>query len=51
LQVVDPSDYATLLEQLKGGAPAADQLSFRKRCAWKAFQHCATYDRCGFTMP
>ncbi|KAI7839570.1 hypothetical protein COHA_006696 [Chlorella ohadii] len=42
--VVDPSDYATLLEQLKGGAPAADQLSFRKRCAWKAFQHCATYD-------
>lgn len=42
--MVDPSDYTTLLEQLKGGAPAADQLAFRKRCAWKAFQHCATYD-------
>lgn len=45
MQVVDPADYATLLEQLQGGAAAEQQLAFRKRCAWKAFQHCATYDR------
>lgn len=46
-QVVDPSDYSTLLEQLGGAGSAADALAFRKRCAWKAFQHCATYDRWG----
>ncbi|EFN54652.1 hypothetical protein CHLNCDRAFT_24638 [Chlorella variabilis] len=42
--VVDPADYSQLLVQLGGGADAADALAFRKRCAWKAFQHCATYD-------
>ena len=42
--VVDPSDYGTLLEQLQGGASAAEALAFRKQLAWKAFQHCATYD-------
>ncbi|KAI3423824.1 hypothetical protein D9Q98_009660 [Chlorella vulgaris] len=42
--VVDPSDYAPLLERLGGAAEDAAALAFRKRCAWKAFQHCATYD-------
>lgn len=42
--VVDPSDYAPLLEQMKGGAAEDAKLAFRKRCAWKAFQHCASYD-------
>ncbi|KAK9820378.1 hypothetical protein WJX72_009657 [[Myrmecia] bisecta] len=41
--VVDPTDYDTLLEKLAGPADAA-ALDFRKRLAWKAFQHCATYD-------
>lgn len=47
--VVDPSDYAPLLERLGGAAEDAAALAFRKRCAWKAFQHCATYDRCAPT--
>lgn len=43
--VVDPSDYPALLEKLGGSGGTADEaLAFRKRCAWKAFQHCATYD-------
>lgn len=41
--VVDPADYPALLEQLSSGA-AADGLAFRKRMAWKAFQHTASYD-------
>ena len=39
--MVDPSDYSTLLDALKGGK---DDLDFRKRLAWKAYQHTATYD-------
>ena len=39
--VVDPSDYSTLLDALKSGK---DDLDFRKRLAWKAYQHTATYD-------
>ena len=39
--VVDPQDYPLLLEFLKGGGD--DQL-FRRRLAWKAFQHVASYD-------
>ena len=35
-----------LLGALGGGSSADEALAFRKRCAWKAFQHCATYDRC-----
>lgn len=42
--VVDPQDYPTLLEKLKPGVSAADLLAFRKELAWKAFQHCASYD-------
>ena len=39
--VVDPADYATILEQLRrGGVPAEE----RRRLAWKAFAHTATYD-------
>lgn len=34
-----------MLEALGGGSSAEEALAFRKRCAWKAFQHCATYDR------
>nr|XP_023895767.1 uncharacterized protein LOC112007626 [Quercus suber] len=41
LVVVDPQDYPLLLEFLKGGGD--DQL-FRRRLAWKAFQHVASYD-------
>lgn len=39
--VVDPADYSTLLDALKSGK---DDLDFRKRLAWKAYQHTATYD-------
>lgn len=42
--VVDPSDYDTLLGQLKGGASPDEALANRKRLAWKAFQHTASYD-------
>ena len=38
---MDPSDYGTLLDALKSGE---DGLDFRKRLAWKAYQHTATYD-------
>ena len=38
---MDPSDYGTLLDALKSGK---DELDFRKRLAWKAYQHTATYD-------
>ena len=41
--VVDPSDYDELLQQL-GNSSSDAGLEFRKRSAWKAFQHCATYD-------
>ncbi|GBF96566.1 hypothetical protein Rsub_09149 [Raphidocelis subcapitata] len=42
--VVDPSDYEQLLEALKPGASPAEGLAFRKRLAWKAYQHTASYD-------
>ena len=38
---MDPPDYGTLLDALKSGK---DELDFRKRLAWKAYQHTATYD-------
>lgn len=41
LVVVDPSDYASVLEQLQAGTADA---SLRRSLAWKAFQHTATYD-------
>ncbi|KAJ3693521.1 hypothetical protein LUZ60_009001 [Juncus effusus] len=42
LVVVDHNDYPALLEFLKGGEK--DEGQFRKMLAWKAFQHCASYD-------
>lgn len=39
--VVDPADYAELLTQLTAGEVSED---FRKRMAWKAYQHTASYD-------
>ena len=40
--VVDPADYTELLAQLS----SADGVSqdFRKKMAWKAYQHTASYD-------
>eukprot|EP01025_Chloroclados_australasicus_P038143 TRINITY_DN3909_c1_g1_i5.p1 TRINITY_DN3909_c1_g1~~TRINITY_DN3909_c1_g1_i5.p1 ORF type:complete len:613 (-),score=78.11 TRINITY_DN3909_c1_g1_i5:180-1775(-) len=40
--IVDPEDYGELVQQLK--EESQNQLNFRKLMAWKAFQHCATYD-------
>ncbi|DBA77368.1 hypothetical protein WJX79_000116 [Trebouxia sp. C0005] len=42
--VVDPNDYDELLQHLSGSSSAQEALQYRKRLAWKAFQHCATYD-------
>jgi phosphoribosylaminoimidazolecarboxamide formyltransferase/IMP cyclohydrolase len=39
--VVDPNDYDELLENLKKDGSSLD---FKKLLAWKAFQHCASYD-------
>lgn len=39
--VVDPADYAELLTQLTAGEVSED---FRKKMAWKAYQHTASYD-------
>uniref|UniRef100_A0A7N0UAR9 MGS-like domain-containing protein n=1 Tax=Kalanchoe fedtschenkoi TaxID=63787 RepID=A0A7N0UAR9_KALFE len=41
LVVVDPQDYPALLDYLKG--ENNDKL-FREKLAWKAFQHCSSYD-------
>ncbi|CAM8951981.1 unnamed protein product [Rhodiola kirilowii] len=41
LVVVDPHDYPALLDYLKYGRN--DDL-FRQKLAWKAFQHCSSYD-------
>ncbi|XP_059437857.1 uncharacterized protein LOC132170772 [Corylus avellana] len=41
LVVVDPQDYPELIEFLKGDV---DDQEFRRRLAWKAFQHSASYD-------
>ncbi|GIL66614.1 hypothetical protein Vafri_20102 [Volvox africanus] len=42
--VVDPADYPELLEKLRQGAGSADFAEFKKKLAWKAFQHCSSYD-------
>ncbi|CAM0902071.1 unnamed protein product [Alopecurus aequalis] len=41
LVVVDHEDYPALLEYLQG---KQDDQQFRRMLAWKAFQHCASYD-------
>eukprot|EP00898_Chlorokybus_atmophyticus_P001920 jgi/Chlat1/2729/Chrsp182S02889 len=43
LVVVDPADYPTLLSKLRDGTIGPED-PFRKRLAWKAFQHVAAYD-------
>lgn len=42
--VVDPQDYPELLKQLAAGSSSAEFAEFRKKLAWKAFQHCSSYD-------
>lgn len=42
--LVDPDDYSVLLETLKSETSEEALYRFRKRLAWKAFQHCASYD-------
>mmetsp|Transcript_1941 Transcript_1941/g.3327 ORF Transcript_1941/g.3327 Transcript_1941/m.3327 type:complete len:612 (+) Transcript_1941:57-1892(+) len=44
LVVVDPLDYPLILEVLGGKMPDADVAKLRKRLAWKAYQHTASYD-------
>jgi phosphoribosylaminoimidazolecarboxamide formyltransferase / IMP cyclohydrolase len=39
--VVDPADYAPILEQLRAGSVSQEM---RRHLAWKAFQHVASYD-------
>lgn len=41
LVVVDSGDYPELLEFLKG---SQDDQQFRRKLAWKAFEHVASYD-------
>lgn len=42
--VVDPADYEEILMQLQSSQSADEGLAIRKRLAWKAFQHTASYD-------
>ena len=41
LIVVDSQDYPALIESLEGDE---DDQQFRRKLAWKAFQHCASHD-------
>jgi phosphoribosylaminoimidazolecarboxamide formyltransferase/IMP cyclohydrolase len=41
---VDPADYPALVEALSGKQSAEETAQMRRRLAWKAFQHTATYD-------
>ncbi len=42
--VVDPADYPALVEVLSGKQAPEAAARLRRRLAWKAFQHTATYD-------
>ncbi len=42
--VVDPADYPALVEVLSGKQAPEEAARLRRRLAWKAFQHTATYD-------
>ncbi|BBN11601.1 phosphoribosylaminoimidazolecarboxamide formyltransferase / IMP cyclohydrolase [Marchantia polymorpha subsp. ruderalis] len=44
LVVVDPEDYSAMLANLRGEGTEESNETFRRRLAWKAFQHCASYD-------
>lgn len=41
---VDSSDYDELLLILGGNQEGPDAVNHRKLLAWKAYQHCASYD-------
>ena len=41
---VDPGDYEALLASLGGNPEGGEARTFRQRMAWKAYQHCASYD-------
>ena len=41
---VDPNDYDELLLKLKDSNTHTNDKDFKKLLAWKAFQHCASYD-------
>ena len=43
LVVVDPEDYPVLIEHLQGKGDVEEE-KFRKRLAWKAIKHVASYD-------
>ena len=42
--LVDAADYGPLIEHIKSNPSDADDLAMRKKLAWKAYQHCASYD-------
>ena len=42
--MVDAADYAPLVEHINGDPSAEEDLAMRKKLAWKAYQHCASYD-------
>ena len=42
--LVDSADYAPLIAHLKGPTSPEEDMKMRKRLAWKAYQHCASYD-------
>lgn len=39
--IVDPADYSEMLSNLQGKGGGS---TFRRRMAWKAFQHVSSYD-------
>jgi len=39
-----PSPFLPFLQALGAGLSGEEAAAFRRRLAWKAFQHCATYD-------
>ena len=41
---VDAADYPAVVEALSGKQSAEETAKLRRRLAWKAFQHTATYD-------
>jgi AICAR transformylase/IMP cyclohydrolase PurH len=42
--VVDPADYPEVLRALAGEVAEDEVSEMRRKLAWKAFQHCASYD-------
>lgn len=42
--VVDPADYPEVLRALAGEVAEEEVAEMRRKLAWKAFQHCASYD-------